>query len=136
MEPDEYQAWLGGVPVPAAPPAEAGAELFARLTCSTCHKEAASGLGPSLHGVYGSDVRLASGETAVADDAYLRESILSPATRVVAGFQPVMPSFQGQISEEELMQLISYIKSLPAGRAVARNPSAAYVALARRAGLG
>jgi cytochrome c oxidase subunit 2 len=125
MEPDEYQAWLGGVPVPAAPPAEAGAELFARLTCSTCHKEAASGLGPSLHGVYGSDVRLASGETAVADDAYLRESILSPATRVVAGFQPVMPSFQGQISEEELMQLISYIKSLPAGRAVAAGPTPA-----------
>ena len=74
----------------------------------------APGRGPVLRRHLRHSVTLASGETIVADDAYIRESILSPAAKVVAGYQPVMPTFQGQVSEEQLLQLIAYIKSLRA----------------------
>ena len=77
----------------------------------TCHQSDATGRGPLLAGVFGNPVRLASGRTLTADEDYLRESILNPMAKVVAGYQPVMPTYQGQISEEGLMQLISYIKS-------------------------
>jgi cytochrome c oxidase subunit 2 len=70
------------------------------------------GRGPTLTGVYGEPVKLASGETVTADEAYIRESILQPTAQVVNGYQPIMPTFQGQISEETLLQLITYIKSL------------------------
>lgn len=113
MEPEEYQAWLSGGPPPASP-IEAGTQLFTQLGCMTCHKDAPGALGPSLTGVYGHEILLASGETVIADETYLRESILNPTAKVVAGFQPVMPPFQGQVSEEGVLQLIAYIKSLTA----------------------
>ena len=113
MEPEEYQAWLAGGPPPASP-VEAGTQLFTQLGCATCHKDAPGALGPSLAGIFGHEVQLASGESVVVDEAYIRESILNPAAKVVAGFQPVMPSFQGQVSEEGVLQLIAYIKSLGA----------------------
>jgi cytochrome c oxidase subunit 2 len=111
MEPEDYQAWLAGGPAPASP-AAAGEQLFTQLACSTCHKSEPGGRGPVLAGVFGSKVTLASGEIVTADEDYLRESILNPTAKVVAGFQPIMPSFQGQVSEEGILQLITYIKSL------------------------
>jgi cytochrome c oxidase subunit 2 len=72
--------------------------------------------GPALGGIYGNQVKLADGRTVTADDDYLRESILNPQAKLVAGWDPVMPTFQGQVSEEQITQLISYLRTLgPAG---------------------
>lgn len=101
-------------PAPAAEltPVEIGAKLFQEKACMTCHLTTPGGIGPILVGVPGHEVELASGETVVADDAYLRESILQPMAKVVKGYPPAMPTFAGQLSEEEVMSLIAYIKSL------------------------
>lgn len=116
MEPDEYQTWLAGGPVPESPRAW-GEQLFTELNCVTCHRPDSAGRGPVLTGIFGRPVRLAGGGNVVADDAYVRESIVNPAVKVVAGYQPVMPTFQGLVTEEQLMALIAYIESLqiPAG---------------------
>lgn len=111
LEPERYQEWLAGGP-PTTSLAAAGEQLFTQLACATCHQRDATGRGPSLLGVYGSQIRLANGRSVVADETYLRESILTPGAKVVFGYQPVMPTYQGQLSEESLMQLISYIKTL------------------------
>jgi cytochrome c oxidase subunit 2 len=90
----------------------------------TCHKDDGTGRGPSLVGVYGSTVALADGRSVVADDNYIHESVMNPQAKVVKGFGPpsIMPPFQGQLSEEKILQLIAYIKTLkPASGA----PSAA-----------
>ncbi|MBI3405332.1 MAG: cytochrome c oxidase subunit II [Acidobacteria bacterium] len=111
MEPAEFEQWLAGNP--SGETLEAGGErLFNQLFCNTCHKAGPTQRGPSLDGVYNSKVKLETGETVTADEAYLRESILQPAAKVTAGYRPVMPTFQGQVSEEGVLQLISYIKSL------------------------
>lgn len=130
MEPADFQEWLAQQPpVPgtgqavaangpgAAPasPVAAGEALFAAKACATCHQAQGGALGPSLVGVYGEAVKLADGSTVTVDDAYIRESILTPTAKLVAGFQPVMPTFQGQLSEDQIMQLIQYIKSLKKG---------------------
>jgi cytochrome c oxidase subunit 2 len=114
MEPHEYEAWLsGGTAGAAVPPAQAGEKLFGELACLTCHRlDATPGVGPSLAGVFGSQVPLSDGSTVLADDNFLRESIMVPTAKVVRGFQPVMPPFQGLVSEEQLLQLIAYIKTL------------------------
>ena len=111
MEPAEYQAWLGGGPAGGSM-AENGAKLFQDLACSTCHLENGQGRGPVLKGAYGKPVTLQSGQTVTVDDAYIRESILNPQAKVVAGFQPIMPTFQGLVTEEQLLQLIAYVKSI------------------------
>jgi len=111
MEPNEYQTWLGGG-VQEGSLASAGEKLFADLACNTCHRADAQGRGPVLQNLFGKTVALQSGETIVADEAYIRESILTPAAKVVAGFQPIMPAFQGLVSEEGLLELIEYVKSL------------------------
>ena len=111
MEPEKYQEWLAGT-VADEPPSESGAKLFQQYGCTTCHGVQA----PSLAGLYGreQDVVLPSGQRqrVVADEHYLRESIMDSGAKVVAGYQPIMPSFRGQLSEEQLIQLIAYIKSL------------------------
>ena len=112
QSPEEYQAWLASAPGPKAPSAD-GAQLFAQYACNTCHKPGPGGRGPILHGIYGTEVALADGGTAKVDDAYLRESILMPSARIVQGYEPIMPAFQGQISEEAMQQLIEYIKNPP-----------------------
>ena len=89
-----------------------GDRLFRSLGCSECHSEGGSGIAPSLHGMYGEEVLLEGGETVLADEAYLRESILSPTARVVSGYPPIMPSFQDRVTEAELAALLSYIRSL------------------------
>jgi cytochrome c oxidase subunit 2 len=111
MDPSEYQAWLSGG-APEGSLASAGEKLFQDLACITCHQSNAQGRGPVLQGLFGKTVALQSGETVVADEAYIRESILNPAAKITAGFQPIMPTFQGLISEEQLLQLVEYIKSL------------------------
>lgn len=135
MEPSDYQEWLsqniGNVaPVTAgegAAPAgssqegttatggqsmaDAGKALYDQLGCATCHQPA-GGIGPSLTGVAGEPVEMESGETVIADEEYLRESIINPHAKIVAGYNPVMPTYEGQLNEEQLQQLVAYLKSL------------------------
>ncbi|HJQ39846.1 MAG TPA: cytochrome c oxidase subunit II [Thermoanaerobaculia bacterium] len=112
MEPTEYQKWLAGGSEGSL--ASQGEVLFQKYACNTCHTNDATGRGPVLAGIAGKAVPLASGQSIVADDNYLRESILNPTAKIAAGFQPIMPTFQGQVSEEDLIRLISYVKSIPA----------------------
>jgi cytochrome c oxidase subunit 2 len=111
MEPEDYETWLAGGPAPESPVA-AGEKLFTELNCVTCHRPDNAGRGPVLAGIFGRPVKLANGETVVADEAYVRESIVTPAAKVAAGYQPVMPTFQGQVSEEQLIAIVAYIQSL------------------------
>jgi cytochrome c oxidase subunit 2 len=111
MEPKDYQNWLSGGASEGSM-AENGKKLFEQLACSNCHKEDNSGRGPSLVGVFGKQVQLAGGGTVKADENYIRESILQPQAKVVSGFEPVMPTFQGLVTEEQLVQLVEYVKSL------------------------
>jgi cytochrome c oxidase subunit 2 len=126
MEPDEYAAWLAGGSGSGDPVAD-GEKLYEQLACSTCHLPDGKGRGPSYYGVYGSKVRLADGTTVVADDAYIRESILQPTAKIVAGYQPVMPSFQGLVTEDQILALTAYIKSLkdqtPPGKTAEAKPA-------------
>ncbi|HEY5573714.1 MAG TPA: cytochrome c, partial [Anaerolineales bacterium] len=89
-----------------------GQRLFQELGCGGCHTGAPDAAAPPLEGLFGEEVTLASGETVKADEGYLRESILDPDAKIVEGYQPIMPSFQGEVSEEQLAALIAYIKSL------------------------
>jgi cytochrome c oxidase subunit 2 len=111
MEPTQYAEWIrnGGA---MGTFAATGQKLFQELGCTTCHRFDTQGRGPNLVGVYGKPVLLADGSTLTADDAYIRESILNPGAKVVAGFQPIMPSFQGLVTEDQLLSLIAYVKSL------------------------
>jgi cytochrome c oxidase subunit II len=111
MEPQDFQAWLSGGPVSDSPVA-AGEKLFRDLACVTCHMTTTQGRGPTLTGVFGKQVELQDGRTVLADEAYIRESIVNPQAKIVAGFQPLMPTFQGLVTEEQLLQLISYVRSL------------------------
>ena len=122
MEPAAFQAWLSGGATGTSL-AAAGEKLFQDLACITCHRSDSEGRGPRLEGVFGHPVSLASGERVMADEAYVRESIVNPAARVVAGYQPVMPTYQGLVSEEGLMQLVAYIQSL--GGPATAGPGAA-----------
>jgi len=119
MEPAQYQAWLSGGGVTGSL-ADSGQAIFQQLGCSTCHRSDTQGRGPNLVGVFGKPVQLDDGRTVVADENYVRESILSPAAKIVSGFKPIMPTFQGIVSEEQLTALVAYVKSLsqpPAGAA-------------------
>jgi cytochrome c oxidase subunit 2 len=118
MTPQDYETWLaGGRSTGTA--VQNGERLFTDLACVTCHKPDSSGRGPSLLGVFGSTVTLTDGRKVVADENYLRESIMNSQAKIVAGFQGIMPTFQGMVTEENLLQLIAYIKTLkpaaPAG---------------------
>ena len=121
MTETDYETWLAGSGTEGTM-VQQGEHLFQQYGCSTCHLLDQQGRCPILRGVYGSRVQLQNGSTVVADEAYIRESILNPNAKIVAGYKPdVMPSFQGQISEERLLQLIVYIKSL----ATTSTPAAA-----------
>ena len=111
MDPSEYQTWLSGGAAEGSL-ASAGAKLFQDLACNTCHRPDAQGRGPVLEGLFGKPVRLQNGETLTVDEAYVRESILQPAAKITSGFQPIMPTFQGLVTEEQLLELIEYVKSL------------------------
>jgi cytochrome c oxidase subunit 2 len=112
MEPDDFQQWLAGGTTGSL--ASAGEKLFQDLGCGTCHRPDSLARGPNLQGLFGSPVRLTGGGVVTADATYVRESIVNPSAKVVDGFQPIMPTYQGLIGEEGLMQLIAYIQSLGA----------------------
>lgn len=117
MEPKEFDDWLSGNQG-SATPAAAGQQLYQTLGCASCHgANGEGGRGPTLTGLFGRDTPLVNGQTVRADEAYIRESILNPQARIVAGFTPIMPTFQGQITEDQLVQLIAFIKALPGGAA-------------------
>jgi cytochrome c oxidase subunit 2 len=120
----EYEAWLGGG-ASEGTLAQRGEKLFTQFACITCHRADSQGRGPVLNGLLGSTVHLGNGNTLTADPAYVRESILNPAAKVIAGFQPLMPTFQGQVTEEQILALTEYIKSLPAAAPGSGGTSAA-----------
>jgi cytochrome c oxidase subunit 2 len=112
MEQRDFDNWLSGN-ASNQTPVEAGKDLFqAKLQCSSCHLDNGAGRGPKLTGIIGKPVKLNSGETITVDEAYLRESILNSQKQVVEGYNPIMPTFKGQVNEEQLLNLIAYIKSL------------------------
>lgn len=111
LDPADYQKWLSGGAA-SEPPLELGARLFEQRGCKSCHAAGPSRRGPSLVGLTGSTVTLASGQTVVADADYLRESILDPNAKLVAGFRPLMPTFRGQLSEAGILGLVAYVESL------------------------
>ena len=111
LSPADYDKWLqestSGMSM-----AQNGERIFASMGCNACHSGTASARGPNLAGVYGSKLQLSDGNQIVVDAAYLRESILNPSAHNVAGFAPIMPTYQGQISEEGLIDLVEYLKAL------------------------
>jgi cytochrome c oxidase subunit 2 len=111
MDQGEYQAWLSGGGAEGSL-SGTGQKLFQQYGCATCHRSDVQGRGPNLTGVFGKPVLLDDGRTVIADENYIRESILNPGAKVVSGFKPIMPTFQGQLSEEQLMALVEYVKSL------------------------
>jgi len=111
MEPTEFQAWLSGGAAGVSM-ASAGEKLFQRLGCATCHLANDSGRGPSLAGLFGKQVQLRGGASVTADETYIRESIMNPQAKLVAGFEPIMPTFKGLISEDGINQILAYLKSL------------------------
>ena len=111
QEPDEYERWLAGG-TPGESVEQAGEKVFQSSGCPTCHVADGTGLGPSLLGVYGHPVKLTTGESVTADDAYMRESILLPKAKVVLGYNPIMPTFQGQLTEEQINNVIAYLRAL------------------------
>lgn len=136
MEPAAYQAWLSGGESTGTP-VESGQRLFTSLACNTCHKSDGQGRGPALEGVFGTQATLDNGQKVAVDDAYVRESILNPRAKVVAGYEPIMPTFQGQVSEENVLHLIAYIRSIGAQKSqagAAARPAASPAAAAAPAG--
>jgi cytochrome c oxidase subunit 2 len=119
MPPPEFEAWLASNGGNSSLAAE-GQVLFMRYGCSGCHGGNGPGEGdvqstvraPSLRGLYGAPVPLSDGTVVTADDRYIHDSIVQPRSQIVAGYAPIMPSFAGQIGEEDLLRLIAYIKSL------------------------
>jgi len=115
MTASEYDEWLR---TPGngeeETPAQAGERLFSELRCESCHSAAGVGRAPSLANIYGTVVTMEGGERSRVDEAYLRESILDPKRHIVAGFESTMPTFQGQITEEQVFELIAYIRTIGA----------------------
>jgi cytochrome c oxidase subunit II len=122
MTPTDFSAWLktGRETVSVA---QRGEQLFHSFGCSGCHAAQAAVRAPLLEGIYDSQVPLADGRIVHADERYLRDCILLPNTQIVAGFDPVMPSFQGRISEDDLLAIITYLKSIGSSPPEANIPN-------------
>jgi cytochrome c oxidase subunit 2 len=105
MEPQDFQAWLNGGRAMGSL-AENGEKLFQDLACANCHRTDNTGRCPNLVGLYGKNVLLSDGSSVKFDEAYIRESILQPTAKIVAGYQPIMPTFQGLVTEDGLLQLV------------------------------
>ncbi len=111
----EYMAWLEELSFAGEgfTPLEYGEKLYTSKACNTCHSiDGSAGNGPSFFKVFNNEVKLDDGSTHSADENYIRESILIPTKRVVAGFQPIMPTYQGLLKDREIDALVAYIKSL------------------------
>jgi cytochrome c oxidase subunit 2 len=111
LSPEDYQKWTqtstSGMSL-----AQNGERLFASMGCNACHSGSAAARGPNLAGVYGSKLQLTNGSQVLVNDAYLRDAILNPSQHITAGYAPIMPTYQGQISEDGLIDLVEYIKSM------------------------
>ena len=114
QEPAQYETWMNGGST--GPLSATGEKIFAELGCATCHRADTQGRGPNLNGVFGKPVQLEDGRTITADENYLRECILEPGAKRVKGFQPIMPTFQGLVTEEQVNALVAYIKSIGAAK--------------------
>lgn len=110
MQPEDFQKWLGGETQDS--PAQTGAKLFSNFDCVNCHATGARQRCPQLGGLYGTDVQLEGGGTAKFDETYVRESIINPNAKITRGYPSVMPTYRGQLSEEQILDLIAYIRSL------------------------
>ncbi len=108
----DYELWVRGASATEESPVAAGARLFATYGCNTCHASDSGARGPNLNGVYGHKQVLADGTEVIADDDYIRESILNSQAKIVAGYAPIMPLFKGLISDDQVVQLLAYVKSL------------------------
>lgn len=115
MKPADYARWVATQPQTMGL-AHEGEALFRSLGCSGCHAAQSSVHAPDLAGVFGRTVHLAGGAIVTADEQYLRDSILQPGKQIVAGFEPVMPSFEGQIDDSQMIRLLAYLKSLSVER--------------------
>jgi cytochrome c oxidase subunit 2 len=123
MQPTEFDNWLSGN-VAQQSPAVAGQQLYQSLGCVSCHgANGEGGRGPALAGLFGRQVFLTNGQTLIADEAYVRESIENPQAKLVSGFGPIMPTFQGQVTPEQLIQIMSFIKSLQITNSAAPVPT-------------
>ncbi len=111
MTPQDYARW-STTQQPAVSLAAEGEALFRSLGCSGCHGVNSNVHAPDLAGLYGRVVHLSDGRSVTADDAYIRDSILLPKRDIVAGYEPLMPSYSGQLGEDQIIRLIAYIKSL------------------------
>jgi cytochrome c oxidase subunit II len=124
MEQRDFDNWLSGN-VSGQTPVEAGKDLFEnKLGCASCHAGGPQQRGAKLEGIFNKEVRLVGGQTVTADEAYIRNSILNPSSQVVEGYQPIMPTFKGQVTEEQLVSLVAYIKSLSGVTGSSAAPSA------------
>jgi cytochrome c oxidase subunit 2 len=119
LEPQDFERWLASGTTPQTL-AEQGASLFRSLGCSGCHSPSSTVHAPPLEGLFGRTVSLANGGTTLADETYIRDSILLPSRDITAGYPAVMPSFEGRVSEEQILALIAYIESLADVREVPR----------------
>jgi cytochrome c oxidase subunit II len=122
MPPEEYESWLREKA--EGSPALEGRKLFLKLQCVTCHSADSEARAPVLEGLYGRNVPLRGGGTAVADRDYIRDSILDPRKQIVSGWEPIMPTFREQVTEDDLLQLIAYIRSLGPSETPDRNEDA------------
>jgi len=111
LSPDDYQKWTQ-MSTSGMSLAQNGERLFASIGCNACHSGSAAARGPNLAGVYGSKLKLVNGSEVLVNDAYLRDAILNPSQHITAGYAPIMPTYQGQVSEEGLIDLVEYIKTL------------------------
>jgi cytochrome c oxidase subunit II len=118
MEPKDYEAWLSG-DTGEGSLAVRGEKLFYELNCNNCHRPDGKGRGPNIENIYGAEVELEGGGTVKVDDEYIRESILNPQAKIVRGYKGIMPTFQGLVTEDQLIQIIEFIKS------TIRKPAAA-----------
>jgi cytochrome c oxidase subunit 2 len=114
MTPTDYAEWLRDNATIESM-SQSGQQLFTQLGCDTCHLADGSGPGPALQGRFGKQVTLRDGQNRVIDEAYIRQSILDPGSLRLPNYPPIMPTFRGQVSEEQILQLIAYIKSLGSG---------------------
>jgi cytochrome c oxidase subunit 2 len=119
MEDLDYQTWLGGYTDET--PVQAGEKLFTQFDCANCHESGRRQRCPTLGGLFGTQVSLSGGGSALFDEAYIRESILYPRAKVAAGYEAVMPTYLGQITEEQILALTAYIKSLSPNQSATRR---------------
>jgi cytochrome c oxidase subunit 2 len=122
MEPDAYERWLANRAGDSL--ADKGRKLFQKLQCVSCHSADSRARAPVLEGLYKTDVALEDGTTVRADDDYLRESILYPEAKIVRGFRPIMPSFKGIVDEQEMNELLAFLRTLGPGQTPPRVENA------------